>query len=175
MATWNIDPSHSSVHFSIRHLMITNVRGEFSGVAGSVEFDPAAPEAASVRATVDAGSVNTRDEKRDGHLKSGDFFDVEKFPKIEFASTKVEKHGDGLKVTGDLTLHGVTKSIVLAVEGPTSAEKDPWGNTRIGASATVTLDRRDFGLTWNSAIESGGVLVGHDAKLTIDVSLVRQG
>lgn len=173
MATWNIDASHSSVQFSIRHLMITNVRGEFSGLAGSVEFDAASPESASVKASVDPSTVNTRDEKRDGHLKSADFFDVEKFPKITFESTAVAKHGDHLHVKGNLTMHGVTKAIDLEVEGPTKEEKDPWGNTRIGAAATAKIDRRDWGLVWNGATESGGILVGHDVKLTIDVSLVR--
>ncbi len=173
MATWNIDPTHSSVHFSIRHLMITNVRGEFSGVSGSVSFDRANPAATAITASVDAATVNTREPKRDEHLRSADFFEVERFPKVTFVSTAVAPKGDGFEVKGDLTLHGVTKAITLAVEGPTHEEKDPWGNTRMGASASVTLDRRDFGLTWNSAIESGGVLVGHDVKLTIDVSLVR--
>lgn len=174
MATWQIDSSHSSVQFSIRHLMITNVRGEFGGVVGSVEWDAGSPAAAKVEASIDVATVNTREADRDKHLKSADFFDVEKFPKITFVSTRISASGAGLEVAGDLTIHGVTKPVVLAVEGPTKEEKDPWGNTRIGASATTTIDRREFGLTWNSAIESGGVLVGHDAKLTIDVSLVRK-
>jgi polyisoprenoid-binding protein YceI len=174
MATWNIDSSHSSVQFSIRHLMITNVRGEFAGVTGSVEYDAANPLATKVNASVDAASINTRDEKRDGHLRSADFFDVATFPTVTFASTAVARNGGGhLEVHGDLTLHGVTKPVVLAVDGPTGEEKDPWGNTRIGASISTTIDRREFGLGWNAVIESGGVLVGHDAKLTIDLSLVR--
>lgn len=174
MATWNIDTSHSSVQFSIRHLMITNVRGEFTGVIGQIDLDPASPAAAKITASIDTKTVNTREAKRDEHLRSGDFFEVEKFPTITFASTGVTVKSAGhLEVTGDLTIRGVTKPVTLAVEGPTKEEKDPWGNTRIGASATTTIDRRDFGLTWNAAIESGGVLVGHDVKLTIDVSLVR--
>jgi polyisoprenoid-binding protein YceI len=174
MATWNIDPAHSSAQFSIRHLMITNVRGEFGVVAGAVEFDPESPTHANFSPSIDVASINTHEPQRDTHLKSADFFDVETFPKITFESTSVAKKGDGLEVTGDLTMHGVTKSIVLAVEGPTRAEKDPWGNTRIGASATGKIDRREWGLNWNSAIESGGVLVGHDVKLILDVSLVRK-
>jgi polyisoprenoid-binding protein YceI len=173
MATWNIDSSHSGAHFTVRHLMITNVRGEFTGLSGTVDFDPAAPEGAKVTASIEASTVSTRDEKRDGHLKSADFFEVEKHPKLTFTSTSIAKKGDGLALTGDLTIRGTTKSVTFQVEGPTKEEKDPWGNTRIGASATATIDRREFGLTWNSAIESGGVLVGHDVKLTIDVSLVR--
>jgi polyisoprenoid-binding protein YceI len=174
MATWNIDTSHSSAHFSIRHLMITNVRGEFSVVTGTLEYDAAAPEKSSVIASIDVASINTREEKRDTHLKSADFFDAEKFPKIEFKSTSVSKKGDGLEVKGDLTMHGVTKSVTLTVEGPSNEEKDPWGNTRVGASASGTIDRRDFGLTWNGTLESGGLLVGHDVKLTLDVSLVKK-
>lgn len=173
MATWNIDSSHSGAHFTVRHLMITNVRGEFTGLSGTVEFDPASPESAKVQASIDAATVNTREEKRDGHLKSADFFEVEKYPKLTFSSTSITKKGDGFALTGDLTIRGTTKPVTFQVEGPTKEEKDPWGNTRIGASATTTIDRREFGLTWNSAIESGGVLVGHDVKLTIDVSLVR--
>ncbi|MFI5300756.1 MAG: YceI family protein [Polyangiales bacterium] len=174
MATWNIDSSHSSAQFSIRHLMITNVRGEFSSVTGTVEYDPASPASAKISASIDVATIDTREAQRDTHLKSADFFDVEKFPKITFESTEIVKHGDHLHVKGNLTMHGVTKAIDLEVDGPTKEEKDPWGNTRIGASASAKIDRRDWGLNWNSAIESGGVLVGHDVKLTLDVSLVRK-
>lgn len=173
MATWNIDSSHSGVHFTVRHLMITNVRGEFTGLSGTIEVDGTSFESAKVTATVDAKTINTREEKRDEHLRSPDFFEVEKHPKLSFVSTAIAKKGDGYTLTGDLTIRGTTKPVTFLVEGPTKEEKDPWGNTRIGASATATIDRREFGLTWNSAIESGGVLVGHDIKLTIDVSLVR--
>lgn len=173
MATWNIDTSHSGAHFSVRHLMITNVRGEFGGLSGTVEFDAAAPEKSRVTASVDTTTVSTRDEKRDGHLKSADFFEVEKHPKMTFQSTSIAKKGDGYTLTGDLTIRGTTKSVTFAVEGPSAPEKDPWGNTRIGATATATVDRRDFGLTWNAALESGGVLVGHEVKISIEVSLVK--
>ncbi len=173
MTIWNIDSSHSSVQFSVRHLMITNVRGEFSGLSGTVEFDPAQPETASVRASLESASINTREPKRDEHLRSADFFDAENHKTLSFVSTALAKKGDGFVLTGDLTIRGTTKSVSFAVEGGTTVEKDPWGNARIGASASATIDRRDFGLTWNSAIESGGVLVGHDVKITIDVSLIR--
>jgi len=173
MTIWNIDSSHSSVQFSVRHLMITNVRGEFSGLKGTVEFDPAAPETAAVQASLEAATINTREAKRDDHLRSADFFDTEKHATLSFVSTALAKKGDGFLLTGDLTIRGTTKSVSFVVEGGTNVEKDPWGNARIGASASATIDRRDFGLTWNSAIESGGVLVGHDVKITIDVSLIR--
>jgi polyisoprenoid-binding protein YceI len=173
MSTWNIDSSHSAAHFTVRHLMITNVRGEFGALSGSVELDLAAPEQGSVSASIDASTINTRDEKRDAHLRSADFFDVEQHPTMSFQSTAITRAGDGLALTGDLTIRGTTRSVTFQVEGPTAPEKDPWGNTRIGATATATIDRRDYGLTWNTALESGGVLVGHDVKITIDVSLVR--
>lgn len=173
MATWNIDSSHSSAQFTVRHLMITNVRGEMSGLAGTVELDLASPEKSKVTASVDTTTVNTREEKRDAHLKSADFFESDKHPKMTFTSTSIAKKGDGWALTGDLTIRGTTKPVTFIVEGPTKEEKDPWGNTRVGASATATIDRREFGLTWNSAIESGGVLVGHDVKIVVDVSLVR--
>ena len=173
MTTWNIDPSHSAAHFTVRHMTISNVRGEFGALAGSIEFDPAAPEAARASASVETGTVNTRDEKRDAHLRSGDFFDVERHPQMAFRSTGVARKGDGYALTGELTIRGTTKEVTFHVEGPTAPEKDPWGNTRVGATATATIDRRDFGLVWNAALESGGVLVGHDVKITIDVSLVK--
>jgi polyisoprenoid-binding protein YceI len=173
MTTWNIDPSHSAAHFTVRHMMISNVRGEFGALAGSVEFDPAAPEAAHASATVETGTVNTRDEKRDAHLRSGDFFDVERHPQMAFRSTGVARKGAGYALSGELTIRGTTKSVTFQVEGPTAPEKDPWGNTRVGAIATATIDRREFGLVWNTALESGGVLVGHDVTITIDVSLVK--
>lgn len=173
MAIWNIDSSHSGVQFSVRHLMITNVRGEFTGLTGKVDFDPASPETATIEASVDANSINTREAKRDEHLRSADFFDTAQNPTISFKSKSIVKKGEGFELTGDITIRGNTKAVTFIVEGGTTVEKDPWGNSRIGAAATATIDRRDFGLTWNSAIESGGLLVGHDVKLTIDVSLVR--
>jgi polyisoprenoid-binding protein YceI len=171
--TYAIDPAHSSVHFSVRHLMVSNVRGEFTKVSGTVNFDPGKPETSTIEATIDATSISTRDPQRDGHLKSPDFLDTEKFPAITFRSKKVEIVSGGGKVTGDLTIHGVTREIVLDVEGPTPEIKDPWGKQRIGASATAKLSRKDFGLTWNAALETGGVMVGDEVKITLDVEVVR--
>ena len=171
--TYAIDPAHSSVHFSVRHLMVSNVRGEFTKVSGTVNFDPEKPETSTIEATIDATSISTRDQQRDGHLKSPDFLDTEKFPAIAFRSKKVEIVSGGGKVTGDLTIHGVTREIVLDVEGPTPEIKDPWGKQRIGASATAKLSRKDFGLTWNAALETGGVMVGDEVKINIDVEFVR--
>ncbi len=168
---WNIDNSHSTAEFSVRHLMITNVKGRFGTVSGTVDYDSANPEAAQINVTIDATSIDTRDEKRDGHLRSPDFFDTEKFPQITFVSKKVVKGGDGLLATGDLTMHGVTKEITLDVETPSAPGKDPWGNTRIGASASGKLNRKDWDLGWNAALEAGGVLVGEQVKINIEISL----
>jgi len=170
---WNIDGSHSTAEFSVRHLMITNVKGRFGTLSGTVDYDPEKPEASQIDVTIDATSIDTRDEKRDAHLRSPDFFDVEKFPSLTFKSTSVKKTDDGFAATGDLTIHGVTKPVTLEVEGPSDQSKDPWGNTRIGASATAKINRKDFGLNWNAALEAGGVLVGEQVKISIDVSLVQ--
>ncbi len=172
---WIIDASHSNASFSVKHMMITNVRGEFTKLEGKVTWDPKAPEAAQVQAEIDVASISTREEKRDGHLKSPDFFDAEKFPKITFKSKSVKAKGsDELAITGDLTIHGVTKEVVLDVEGPSAASTDPFGNVRVGATATTKIKREDFGLVWNAALETGGVLVGNDVKITIDISLIKQ-
>jgi polyisoprenoid-binding protein YceI len=170
---WNIDPSHSTAEFSVRHMMITNVKGRFGKLSGTVEYDPAHPELTKLEATIDATSIDTRDEKRDAHLRSADFFDVEKFPTLTFTSTEVKKTGDGFTALGNLTMHGVTKPIVLEIEGPSDATKDPWGNTRIGASATAKLNRKEWGLNWNAALEAGGVLVGETVKISLEISLVK--
>ena len=169
---WNIDPSHSTAEFSVRHLMITNVKGRFGKLEGSVNYDPEKPEASQIDVTIDATSIDTRDEKRDAHLRSPDFFDVEKFPSLTFKSTSVKKTDDGFAATGDLTIHGVTKPVTLEVEGPSEVTKDPWGNQRIGASATAKVNRKDWGLNWNAALETGGVLVGETVKISLEVSLV---
>jgi polyisoprenoid-binding protein YceI len=172
---WNIDASHTNAHFSVRHMMITNVRGEFQKLEGTVTFDSANPEAAKIEATVDVASINTREAQRDGHLKSADFLDAEKFPKLTFKSKSVKAKGkDHLTVTGDLTIRGVTKEIVLDVEGPSAASTDPFGNVRVGATATTKLKRDEFGIVWNAALEAGGVLVGNDVNVTIDISLIKQ-
>ena len=173
-ATYKIDPAHSSASFSVRHLMITNVKGSFSSMNGSVTFDPDDPGAASADVIIDAASINTNEPQRDAHLKSADFLDVAVFPSIAFKGTKLERSGgDEWNLTGDLTIHGVTKPVILHVEGPTPETKDPWGNVRIGASATTRIKRSDFGLTWNAALETGGFVVGEELKIEIEVSLIK--
>lgn len=171
--SYKIDPVHSSVHFSVRHMMVSNVRGEFTSVSGNIVFDSDNPASSSVEAAIEVASINTRDAQRDTHLKSPDFLDLDKFPTITFRSKKVAAHKGGGEITGDLTIHGVTRPITLEVEGPTAEIKDPWGNQRIGASARTSISRKDFGLTWNAALETGGVLVGDEVKITIDVEAVR--
>ncbi len=174
MTTYNIDPAHSTADFKVRHLMIANVRGEFSKVAGSVQFDPETPANSKVEARIDVNSLQTREAQRDAHLKSADFFDVEKFPEMTFVSKNVVRTGDDeYKVTGDLTIHGVTREVALAVEGPGPEVKDPWGNLKTGASAKTKINRKDFGLVWNVALETGGVLVGDDVQIQLDLELVR--
>jgi polyisoprenoid-binding protein YceI len=169
-STYEIDASHSSASFSVRHMMVTNVRGQFGKVSGTVTVDGKDWSKAKVEAVIDATTIDTRDPKRDGHLKSADFFDVEKHPTITFKSTKIEKSGNGYKMTGDLTMRGVTKSVVFDVEGPTPEMKDPWGNVKVGAMAMAKVNRKDFGLTWNKAIE-GGMLVGDEVSILLDVEL----
>jgi len=172
-ATYTIDPAHSHAQFSIRHMMISNVRGGFSSVKGTVEYDSDNPAATTIEAVIDASTIKTMDDQRDGHLKSADFLDVEKYPSIAFRSTGVTADGDEATVTGDLTIHGVTKPVTLKVEGPTAEGKDPWGNLRIGASATTKIKRSEFGLTWNAALETGGIMVSDDLKIEIDVELIK--
>jgi len=172
--TWNIDPIHSTAEFKVKHMMISNVKGQFTGVSGVLSLDETDLTKSRVEATIDAASINTRDAQRNGHLKSADFFDVEKFPTLSFKSTRVQNAGDGeLKVSGDLTIHGVTRNVVFTVEGPTPPTKDPWGNTRVGLSATTKINRKDFGLTWNAALETGGILVGDDVTITLDVEFLK--
>jgi polyisoprenoid-binding protein YceI len=172
--TWNIDPSHSNAQFSVRHLMISNVKGEFTRVSGKVRLDRNNPQSLFAEATIDVSTINTREPDRDNHLKSPDFFDVAKHPTITFKSIEAINGPDGFKLTGDLTIHGVTREVTLDVEGPTPPTKDPWGFIRVGAAATTKINRKDFGLTWNQALETGGVLVGDDVKITVDVELVAQ-
>ena len=172
---WQIDPVHSAAHFSVRHLMISNVRGEFSKLSGSAAIHTADPTKAKVEVTIEAASVNTREPQRDEHLRSSDFFDVAKYPTITFRSTRVEAHGaDNFKLAGDLTIHGVTKEVILDVEGPTPSVKDPWGNIRAGVTATAKINRKDFGLVWNAVTEAGGVVVGDEIKITIEAELIQQ-
>jgi len=172
--TYTIDSAHSSAQFVVRHMMISNVRGGFSSVTGTVVYDPVNVANSSVETTIDASTISTLDAQRDAHLRSADFLDVEKHPAITFKSTKVEPSGDGeRRVTGDLTIHGVTKSVLLKVEGPSDEGKDPFGNTRIGASAATKIKRSEFGLTWNAALETGGILIGDDLRLELEVSLIK--
>jgi len=171
---YDIDPTHSSAHFSVRHLMISNVKGEFTKVSGTVTFDADNPKASKVEATIDVNSLHTRDEQRDGHLKSADFFDTASFPEIKFVSTSVEPDGHHeYLVKGDMTLHGVTKEVALHVEGPNPEVKDPWGNTKTGAGATTKISRKEFGLTWNAPLETGGVMVGDEIEISLELELVK--
>jgi polyisoprenoid-binding protein YceI len=172
--TWNIDPAHTVAEFKVKHMMIANVKGHFSKVSGVLVRDESDPANDSVEATIEAASIQTRDDQRDAHLKSADFFDVEKFPTLHFKSTGINVVGAGeLSVEGDLTIRGVTRRVRFAVEGPTAPAKDPWGNTRIGVSANTKINRKDFGLTWNAALETGGILVGDDITITLDAQFVK--
>ena len=153
---WQIDPAHSAAHFSVRHLMISNVRGEFTKLSGSAVIDPVNSEKSTVEVTIDAASINTREPQRDEHLRSPEFFDVAKYPTLTFRSKRVEAHGaDEFKLTGDLTIHGVTKEVSFDVEGPTPSVKDPWGNIRAGITASAKINRKDFGVAWNAFTEAG--------------------
>jgi len=175
-ATWELDPAHSTIGFAIRHMMISTVRGQFRTFTGKATGDPKTPDKAAIEASIDAASIDTANEKRDGHLKSPDFFDVAKFPTITFKSKSIAAAGAGkAKVTGDLTLHGVTKEVVLEVEGPTQVIKDPMGNTRAGAHATAKINRKDFGIAYNKALDGGGLMVGDEVEITIDVEAVQKG
>ena len=169
--SWTIDPGHSAAQFSVRHMVVASVRGEFNGPVGTIAFDPKdIASTLKVDATIDARSINTRNADRDKDLKSDLFFDVNKYPKITFKSKLTEAAGSGhFKVAGDLTMHGVTKEVVLDVEGPTPPIKDIWGAVRMGATATTTFDRRSFGLMYNQLLEGGGAIVGNDVHITIDV------
>jgi len=172
---YDIDPAHSSAHFSVRHLMISNVKGEFTKLSGTVVFDSENPSASKVETVIDVASLHTRDEQRDGHLKSPDFFDVANFPEIRFESTSITATGASEHlVKGNLTIHGVTKEVTLKVEGPTPEVKDPWGNTRAGATATTKINRKDFGLTFNVALDGGGVLVGEDVAITLELEMTKK-
>jgi polyisoprenoid-binding protein YceI len=172
--TWHIDPAHTNVEFTVRHMMISNIKGQFQKTSGTITVDGNDPASAKIDATIDASSIDTRVEKRDAHLKSPDFLDVAKYPTITFKSTKVEADGPNKwKVTGDLTLHGVTKPVVLEVESSGPPIK-VMGNTRAGASATTKIKRSDFGLTWNKVLESGGVMVGDEVAISIDVEAIKK-
>ena len=174
VTTWNIDPAHSVAEFKVKHMMISNVKGQFAKLSGKLITDGTDHSKSRVDTVIDATSIHTNDPQRDAHLKSADFLDVEKFPTLEFKSTQVKVHGEGdLSVEGDLTIHGVTKKVVFSVEGPTAPAKDPWGNTRIAVAATTKINRKDFGLAWNAALETGGILVGEEVTITLDVQYVK--
>jgi polyisoprenoid-binding protein YceI len=172
--TWVIDPSHSQVGFSVRHMMLTKARGHFDRYSGTVEFDEQSPASSAVNVTIEADSIDTRDEKRDEHLKSPDFLDVATFPHITFLSKKVEvvddTHG---KIIGDLTIRGVTNEVVLETEY-NGQSKSPWGTTSAGFSAEAKISRQDWGLTWNVALETGGMLVGDEVTISIELEIVKQ-
>jgi polyisoprenoid-binding protein YceI len=174
VSTWNIDPAHSAAEFKVRHMMISNVKGQFAKVTGVLNFDESDVTKSYVEAAIDATSINTREEQRDAHLKSADFFHVEQHPTLSFKSTHIRQKRDGeLTVAGDLIIRGTTRNVVFTVEGPTPPAKDPWGNTRIGLAATTKVNRKDFGLTWNAALETGGILVGDEVTITLDVQFVK--
>lgn len=173
-ARYALDPTHTNVTFSVRHLMISNVRGEFRAVSGAVTFDPLQPAATTMSITVEVASIHTRDEQRDAHLRSADFFDVEKYPSITFVSKRAISAPDGLELVGDLTIHGTTREVKLAVEDISPERSDPWGNVRIGATAKTRIRRSDFGMTWNTALEAGGFVVGDEIKIEIDGELIKQ-
>jgi polyisoprenoid-binding protein YceI len=173
LTTWAIDASHSSIEFAVRHLMISTVKGRFTDVSGSVAGDPAAPAQGQVDITIGVASIDTREAQRDAHLRSADFFDVESFPAMTFRSTRVEGQSDKFKLAGELTIRGVSRPVVLDVTSE-GVGKDPWGGERAGFSATTKIKRSDFGLTWNQLLETGGVAVSDEVKISIDIELVKQ-
>lgn len=171
--TWNIDPAHSSATFTVRHMMVSNVNGSFGKMEGTVTFDGSNIAGIKASATIDTTTISTNNEKRDAHLKSADFFDVNAHPTITFVSKRAEAAGAGkFRLIGDLTMRGVTKEVVLDVEGPT-APFTAQGNQRVGATATTTLNRQDFGVSWSRALDGGGVVVGDQVKVTIELALVQ--
>jgi polyisoprenoid-binding protein YceI len=175
LETYDIDPVHSAAHFSVRHLMISNVKGEFTKVSGTLAYDPENVTAGTIDAVIDATTISTREPQRDAHLKSPDFFDVEKFPALTFKSTGVSQKDDTIEVQGDLTIHGITKGVVLKLDEPVATQlKDPWGNQRIGASATTKINRKDFGLVFNQTLDTGGLAIGDSVTITIDISAVKR-
>jgi polyisoprenoid-binding protein YceI len=172
---WEIDPAHTTATFSVRHLMVSTVKGAFEKVGGSVRLDETSPTHSGIEISIDAASVNTRNAQRDGHLKSPDFFDVAKFPKLTFKSTKIENAGkNGFKVAGDLTMRGVTRPVTLDVEGPTPAVKDMMGRMVRGVVARGKLNRKEWGLVWNKALEGGGVLVSDEVQLEVNAEMIEK-
>ena len=173
-STWNLDPAHSSAEFKVRHMMISYVRGKFSGLSGVLKLDESDYSRSSVEVSIPAASVRTVDEKLDAHLKAAEFFDVEKFPTLTFKSTSIRPTGDReYAVTGDLTIRGITKSVTLSANDVSGPSKDPWGNQRIGLSASAKINRKDFGFEWNMPLELGGMLVGEEVTITLDVQFIK--
>jgi polyisoprenoid-binding protein YceI len=170
--TWVIDPTHTTIGFSARHAMVAKVRGQFNEFAGSLTLDGSDPTASSAQLTAETASIDTRNPDRDGHLKSADFLDVESFPTLTFTSTSVSGNGESFVVTGDITIHGVTKSVDVKFE-LLGVSTDPWGGVRIGFEGKTEISRKDFGLVWNTALETGGVLVGDTVKIELDVEAVK--
>jgi len=173
-STWELDAAHSNIGFSVRHMAISNVRGAFTGASGTLQMDEKVPARSTVEVDVEVKSIDTRNDKRDDHLRSPDFFDVAQFPQMHFKSTKVEKVGKSYRLHGQLTMHGVTKPVVLAVETTGKSTKDPFGMTRMGFTATGKLNRKEFNLNWNKAIEAGGLMVGEEITLNIDAEFVHK-
>lgn len=169
--TYAIDAAHSAIEFAIPHLMITRVRGRFAGVSGSIELPTNGDVPAHVRASIEAASIDTREPKRDAHLQSAEFFEVDKYSTIEFVSTRIEGTPDAFAIEGNLTIHGVTQEVVLDARFG-GRVRDPWGGQRVGYRASTTINRKDFGLTWNTALEAGGVLVGDEVRIELDVQAV---
>ena len=174
ISIWKIDPSHSAAEFKVRHMMISYVKGKFSGLSGVLKLDENDYTHSTVEVSIPAASVSTVDDKLDAHLKEADFFDVEKFPTLTFKSTSIRSLGDrDYEVSGDLTIRGVTKSVTLSVDDVSAPSKDPWGNQRIGLSASAKVNRKDFGFVWNAPLEFGGVLVGDEVAITLDVQFIK--
>jgi polyisoprenoid-binding protein YceI len=175
ITTWKLDPAHSQAEFKVKHMMISNVKGGFhGGLSGTLTEHATDATLSSVEASIDINTISTGDAQRDAHLKSADFFDVARYTAMTFKSTQVKPNGDGgYNVTGDLSLHGQTRQQTFVVEGPAPQAKDPWGNTRIGISATTKINRKDYGLNWNAALEAGGILVGDDVNITLDVQFIK--
>jgi polyisoprenoid-binding protein YceI len=174
ITTWKLDPVHSAVEFKVRHLMISNVKGHFTGLSGTLTLDPSDYTRSTVEVSIAVDSISTREPQRDGHLKSPDFFDAAQFPTITFKSTNIDaKGGSAYAVTGDFTMHGVTKSITIAVEDVSQPSKDLQGNLRIGLSGATKINRKDFGLTWNAALEAGGIALGEDIAISLEAQFIQ--
>jgi polyisoprenoid-binding protein YceI len=175
ITTWSVDSTHSVVEFKVKHMTISHIKGHFTRVSGTLLLNEDDLAQSSVEAAIEIDSIHTRDESRDEHLRGSEFFDAGQFPTMQLKSTHIALKSDGeLVVTGDLTIKGVTRSVQFAVEGPSPPTKDPWGNTRIGVSATTKINRKDFGLTWSAALEAGGLIVGEDISIALDLEFVKQ-